>query len=107
MAGFRCAQEIPAVKGLKDQQITVGRHVALQCTGELPSEFKSSSADVKLDEKSKYTVKVLKADTKNAGTLNVELVFYSSGDFKFDNLILSDGKNEIELGTHNFKINHV
>ncbi len=107
MADLRCETDIPNVNGLKDQQITVGRHVHLQCTGEIPSEFKMGTADVKLDENSKITVKVIKAGTKNGHDLDVDLVFYTAGDFKFDRFILSDGKNEIQLGLHKFKIESV
>ncbi len=104
MAELQCDRKISEVHGLKDQELTVGRHLILSCHGEIDASFNIKEAQIQLDEKSKNTVVVLKADFKSPSSIDVDMTFYSAGEFKFPDLILGDGKSEVHLGPQNFKI---
>lgn len=107
MAELRCDRQILDVSGLKDQELTVGRHLLLSCQGEVDPGFNIKESQFKLDEKSLNTIHVFKADFKSASVIEVDMTFYSSGELKFSDLILVDGKNELHLGPQNFKIESV
>lgn len=107
MAELQCERQIPEIKELKDQEITVGRHIILQCSGEIDSGFNIKEAQFQLDEKNKYTVQVLKAAFKSNSHIEIDMTFYSAGEFKFPDLVLEDGKNELHLGSQNFKVETV
>ncbi len=102
-----CERQIPNVPGLKDQEITVGRHVFLQCTGDYEKSFQFPQAKVILAENSKFSTKVYKAEARSVSQFDVDLVFYSAGEFVFPDLILSDGTNEIHLGEQKFLVQTV
>lgn len=107
MAELQCDRLIPEVKGLKDQELTVGRHMILTCQGEIDPGFNIKQSQFKLEEQAKNSVAVLKADFVSPATIAVDMTFYSAGEFKFPDLILIDGKNELHLGAQNFKIETV
>lgn len=102
-----CERQIPDVPGLKDQQITVGRHVFLQCSGDWDKAFQFPKAQLVLGDKNKFSAKVFKAEARSAGQFDVDLVFYSAGEFQFTDLILTDGTNELHLGEQKFVIETV
>ena len=102
-----CERQIPNVPGLKDQEITVGRHVFLQCAGDWEKSFQFTQAKMILAENSKFAAKVYKAEARSANQFDVDLVFYSAGEFMFPDLILSDGTNEIHLGEQKFLVQTV
>ncbi|OFZ30125.1 MAG: hypothetical protein A2622_09760 [Bdellovibrionales bacterium RIFCSPHIGHO2_01_FULL_40_29] len=102
-----CVRQIPQVKGLKDQEITVGRHVFIECTGDWDRAFKFESASIKSDEQNKLKVKVIKAEARSATIFDVDLVFYSAGEFKFPDMILTDGVIELSLGEQNLTVQTV
>lgn len=107
MSTLQCEREIPQVAKLKDQELTVGRHILLHCQGEIPSDFSINAATIKLPENQKKSVKVLKLEFKNQTGLELDFTFYSAGEFKFPDFILTDEHSEIHLGTQNFKIETV
>ncbi len=116
MNSLSCQVLIPEIKGLKDQEITVGRHVLLQCRGDVAKVLLWNQLVVKTEEKNPdYKVKVLKAQAlinsgSNSGSnseLSVDLTFYGAGEYKYSDFILSDGQNEIHLGSQNFRVESV
>lgn len=102
-----CERQIPQVSGLKDQQITVGRHVFLQCTGDWQKEFQFPQAKIVLAESSKFSAKVFKAEARSASQFDVDLVFYSAGEFVFPDLTISDGTIDLHLGEQKFLVETV
>jgi hypothetical protein len=101
MAGetnLKCERLIPEVHGLKDQEITVGRHVIFQCEGTWDKIFDFKKTEIKIDEASKYKLKVLKAEARSVSAFDVDMAFYSAGQYQFPDFILTDGTNEIHLG---------
>ena len=108
MNSLSCQVKIPEIKGLKDQEITVGRHVFLQCRGDLVKDISWSQLQVKSEEKNPdYKVKIFKAEVPTNSDVMIDLTFYSAGEFKYSDFILTDGQNEIHLGTQNFKVETV
>ena len=105
---IQCERQIPIVTGLKDQEITVGRHVFFACTGDYDKTFNFVNAKVlSTDEKENLKIKIYKAEARSADQFDVGLVFYSAGEFKFNDLIITDGALQISLGEQNFAVQTV
>src|SRR3989344_2629930 len=51
--------------------------------------------------------KVIKAEARSATIFDVDLVFYSAGEFKFPDMILTDGVIELSLGEQNLTVQTV
>ncbi len=107
MAAVRCKTEIPAVEGLEANQMSVGRHMILNCEGEFTKAFDFSKAFIKMDENSKNTVRVFKAEARTPDSFDVNLTLYAAGQYQFPDLLLSDGTNEISLGRQQFQVKTV
>ncbi len=102
-----CERQIPNVTGLKDQEITVGRHIFLQCTGDWDKSFQFQKAQLVLDEKSKFLAKIFKAEARSGNQFDMDLVIYSAGEIDFPDLRISDGAQEISLGENKFLVQSV
>lgn len=107
MASVVCKTEIPAVNGLEANQMTVGRHMILNCDGDWDKSFDFTKAFVKLDQSSKSTVKIFKAEARSASSFDVDLTLYAAGQFKFPEFILSDGSSDISMGQQQFQVTTV
>ena len=108
MNSLSCQVKISEIEGLKDQEITVGRHVLLQCRGDLAKDISWSQLHIKSEQKSPdYKVKIFNAEASGNSDLMIDFTFYSAGDFKYSDFILTDGQNEIHLGAQNFKVETV
>ncbi len=99
MDQVKCKLEIPQVEGLNPQELTVGRHALLNCDGDWNKSFDFSKAQVKSDESSKYLLKVLKAEARSPRSFDVQFTTYMAGPLQFPDFILTDGTNEISLGS--------
>lgn len=106
-SSVKCERTVPPVKGLKDQEITVGRHVVLDCAGTWDKIFDFNKAYVKVEETAKYSVKVVKAEARSVAGFEVDVAFYQAGEFNFPDFILTDGTNEIHLGEQKIKVETV
>lgn len=93
-----CERQIPKLNGLPDQEITVGRHVFFQCTGDWDKAFNFEQASYVFTDSTKNLVKIIKAEARSANQFDVDLVFYSSGEFKFPDLLITDGVLQLSLG---------
>jgi hypothetical protein len=101
MAGetsLNCERLIPEISGLKDQEITVGRHVVFHCNGTWDKIFDFKKTEIKIDEASRYKLKILKAEARSVSSFDVDVAFYSAGQYQFPDFVLTDGTNEIHLG---------
>lgn len=107
MDQVKCHLEIPVVKGLKDAEMTVGRHALLSCEGNWNKSFDFTKAQIKLEENQKYLVKVLKAEARSVSNFDVDLTLYVAGQAQLPDMILTDGANEISLGQQNFQVQTV
>jgi len=103
-SSVQCQQTVPEVPGLKDQEITVGRHVVFECSGQWDKSFDFKKAEVKMPEENKYTLKVLKAEARSVSDFEVDVAFYMAGPYKFPDFVLTDGTSEIHLGEKNINV---
>lgn len=106
MADLNCEKLITKIDGQKEN-LTVGQHVVFQCSGTWDKIFNFKNANVVLNEENKYTVKVLKAEARSVSSFDVDVAFYSAGEFSFTDFILSDGANQIHLGEQKIKVDSV
>lgn len=97
MSPIDCQIDIPKVDGLDDAKLTVGRHINLNCKGEIPANFSFQDAQFKLDEATKNTVKVFSVKSSEAGKFSMDFTFYTAGEHPLNKFILTDGVNEISL----------
>ncbi len=102
-----CTIQIPEIKGLEKDTLTVGRHFYLNCEGTWDKAFDFSKAFAIVDEKSKNTIKIFKIEARNANTFDVDIILYAAGELKTQNLKISDGATEIDLGAQTFKVKSV
>lgn len=101
----QCQIVIPEVAGLKDQEITVGRHFILNCQGDWDKSFdftkaKFEFADIKLNT----MLKVIKVEARDTTSFDIDMVSYVAGESKFESLIISDSTSKISLGAQKFNV---
>ncbi len=104
MADVNCKVEIPEVKDLEANQMTVGRHQILACEGDWDKTFDFSKAFVKLEKPQKNIVKIFKAEARTPNSFDVDLTVYTAGTFQFQDFVLSDGTIDISLGPKKFEV---
>ncbi len=107
MDQVKCTIEVPSVEGLKPSDLTVGRHVILNCEGSWDKLFDFSKAQFKLDENQKFILKIFKAEARDAQSFDVNMTIYSGSSLKFPELVITDGNLEISLGNQNFEVKSV
>lgn len=107
MDTVNCKIEIPEVKGLETNEMTVGRHVLMICEGSWDKSFDFSNAQIKLEDSHKYALKVLKAEARNTSFFELNATTYVAGDVQFPEMILTDGVHEINLGPQKFQTKSV
>lgn len=97
-AAAECEIHIPSVDGLEDGKLTVGRTVELTCkTGENISGFNFAQAYLKPADENPYIHKLIAAQSDGEGGFGLKLVFYTAGEHQVQQLLLTDGANEITL----------
>lgn len=87
--------------------ITVGEHMALNCTGDLPSGFMSERSDFKLQEHQKYHLKLFKFKTTEPAQHSLDFTIYFPGDYKISDMIITDGTGKINLTGAGIKVESV
>ena len=102
---LQCQIDVPAVNGLKDQEITVGRHLILNCRGDWDKSFDFSKAKFEFaDIKLHNMFKITKAEARDTTSFDIDMVSYVAGESKFEALIITDGVNRIPLGAQKFNV---
>ncbi len=107
MDQVQCQLEIPKVEGLPPGELTVGRHAILNCQGGWNKTFDFTKAQVKLDESTKYLIKILKAEARSANSFDLDFTPYVAGKIDIPDMIVSDGVNEISLSRQKFEVQTV
>jgi len=103
----KCQLEIPSVQGLEPAQLTVGRHALLKCEGEWDKIFDFTKAQFILDEKQPYAIKVLKAEARDLNHFDLDIVFHQAGQFQWPQLLITDGAQQVNLGSQRFMVQSV
>lgn len=102
-----CQVNIPAVSGLEDNILNVGRHVLLTCHSENSSVSVNTGRLVfKGDEQQTGAVHLIKAEAQGSD-YKLELTFYRAGQHNLEQVPLSDGENELILKVPSFDVKSV
>jgi hypothetical protein len=98
MSKADCQLEIPAVEGLDNAPINVGRHISLKCTSsDIEPNFSFKDAYFKTDESNVNNLKVFSVKPSDGGKFQIDFTFYTVGKHQISQMILTDGVNEINL----------
>ncbi|MEQ1722218.1 MAG: hypothetical protein ABL930_03520 [Pseudobdellovibrio sp.] len=98
MSKADCQLEIPPVKGLSDTPINVGRHINLNCAStDIEPNFSFKDAHFKTDESTVNNLKVFSVKPSDGGKFSIDFTFYTVGKHQINQMILTDGVNEINL----------
>lgn len=107
MSQVDCVVDIPKVEGLEDAKLTVGRHINLNCSGEMPEGFSYKDANFKLDEAVRSTAKVFSVKSSESGKFSMDFTFYTAGEHPLNKFVLTDGVNEIALNAPSVTVESV
>lgn len=107
MAVVQCKVDIPAVSGLEDQQITVGREFYLKCTGEWPRGLNPDKVRIASGEAIKYQLKLLGFEFRNPNEADLKVTSYLAGPHQFANLVVTDDAQSVELESIKFEVQSV
>lgn len=105
LKSVQCQIDVPVVNGLKDQEITVGRHFVFKCRGGWDKSFDFEQAQFKFeDPKMNMNYKVIKAEARDTESFDVDVVSYVAGKSSFPALVMTDGKIKLSLGSQQFEV---
>ncbi|MFV8258890.1 hypothetical protein ACNQKP_13870 [Bdellovibrio bacteriovorus] len=107
MALIQCKAEIPAVEGLKDNELTVGREFLLVCDGEFPRDLQQEKLHFVLKPEQKYQIKLLGFEFRSPTLADIKATAYTAGNIPFENLQLSDGVQTLDLGPIQYGVTSV
>lgn len=71
--------------------VTVGDPFTLSCQGNFGAAFSAGTQIVPVDEKNKYTLKILNVKSATSSDATFTVTSYKAGDFKDQSFIISDG----------------
>ncbi|KYG65676.1 hypothetical protein AZI86_00955 [Bdellovibrio bacteriovorus] len=107
MAAVQCKMEIPAVQGLQENTLTVGREFILACEGEFSRDLQTDKVQLIIPPEFKYNIHLLGFEFRNPTTADIKVTGYRAGDFKIPDLKITDGSQTISLGEIAYKIESV
>ena len=103
MSNYQCEIQIPAVKGLNDGELTVGRVFFYTCRGDWVPQLQVENLkalfkpELNQPEFSPYALRVLNFELRDPQTADIKLVSYQPGQHKVSVLSLTDGTQTKEL----------
>lgn len=109
MSEFQCDLEIPDVKGLEPQKLTVGRLFYFHCRGDWPPGLQVDRLSLRpiAESMTPYDLRLLNFEFRDPKTADLLLVSYRPGPHAFSELILSDGILQVKLPTLSFNTHSV
>lgn len=107
MAAVQCKIEIPAVEGLQENTLTVGREFILSCEGEFPRDLQTDKVHVIIPADFKYNLHFLAFEFRNPTTADIKLTAYRAGEFKIPDLQITDGVQTVSLGPVDYRFESV
>lgn len=103
----QCKIDIPAVSGLQENQLTVGREFILSCEGDFPRDLQADKMQVLLAPEQKYSLQLLGFEFRNPTTAELKVTAYRAGDIRFDDLQITDGTQTVSLGSVQYRVETV
>lgn len=107
MVTIQCKTEIPAVEGLKDNEITVGREFFLACEGEFPKNLIQEKLHFVVDEVHKYQIQLLSFEFRSPTQADIKITAYKAGNVQFQDLQITDGTETLSLGPIQYAVQTV
>lgn len=107
MADIECKIEIPAIPGLPDNELTVGREFILSCSGNFPHDLVQEKLQFVLADEQKYEIHLLGFEFRSPTQADLKVTAYQAIPVKLDNLKLSDGTHTVDLGPVQFPVKSV
>lgn len=104
MSDFQCQLEIPEIKGLKPDKLTVGRTFYYHCKGDWPSlnvdNLKMQA--VGGEGSTPYDLRLLSFEMRDPQSADLLFVSYRPGEHQFSEVNLTDGTNTVKLPAFSF-----
>lgn len=107
MSSANCTWHIPSVKGLDDAAVTVGRHLVLRCNSNLGVIPDLSSYSLKPSDPPTQNIRLFSIKNTDAGSFEVDLTFYQANEYLPNQIILTNGQNNIDLIGDSIKVESV
>lgn len=107
MAAVQCKMEIPAVEGLQENTLTVGREFILVCEGEFPRDLHTDKIQLIIPPEYKYNIHLLGFEFRNPTTADIKVTGYRAGEFKIPDLQITDGTQTVSLGEVAYRLESV
>lgn len=107
MATIQCKAEIPAVQGLKDNELTVGREFLLVCDGDFPKDLAQEKLQFVIKPEEKYQIHLLGFEFRSPTQADIKVTAYKAGNFQYQDLQLTDGTQVLSLGPIQYVVESV
>lgn len=89
--------EVPAVKGLDDNVVTVGRHVVFKCRMNTDVVPDLQSYSLKKPLPLPNSIRIFSMKPIDSENFEVDLTFYQAGEYLPNQVVLTDGANELNM----------
>lgn len=106
MGQLSCQTEIVETPGLEANQMTVGRHLNLNCSGDALTGFDFTAAKIQMQDGPTLAYRLFKAEPSGAG-VKLDMTVYKAGDVNISELLLTDGTNQFQLTANAIKVTSV
>ncbi len=107
MQNLICEYNLPPVEGLDANQMTVGRHFELKCKGDILATSEIVKEQLKIDTASSPNVRLFKLSPAADKAILMDLTLYQVGEYRLNQLILTDGQSQIQLSGPDIKVTSV
>lgn len=108
MGTLNCDTNIPEVKGLESQKMTVGRHLIFNCKSDTSLESVDvSQLSVKSATQDAISYKVFSIQKPAPDQVQIEMTFYRAQELQPTEFVLFDGTNEHQINASVIKIESV
>lgn len=104
MADLQCT--VQKIQQPDDPTVTVGERFVLACSGEVP-EIDGKTAELRLDEQEKYTLKLLRLEKKSDREVQLEVLSDRVGKHELKDLQLVDSKQSFVIPNLKFEVRSV
>lgn len=88
-------------------QLTVGSEFYLSCQGEWPKNLNRDSIKFVLQPEQKYQIQLLSFEFRNPSLVDIKVTSYLVGQHRFENLTLTDGNQQVQLGPVDYVVQTV
>lgn len=108
MGMLNCDINIPEVKGLESQKMTVGRHLVLNCKSDTSFEsIDPAQLSLKSAVHDPITYKVFSIQKISSDQLTIDMTFYAAKEIQPTEFVLFDGSTEHQINASVIKVESV